>query len=254
MLTDTELERYSRQILLPELDLKGQELLRAAHVLVVGVGGLGSPVAIYLAAAGVGELTLMDPDRVDLSNLQRQPIHSTATVGQLKVLSAKEHLQQLNPLVRVNGIAESFASEAGAAKLGSFSLIVDCTDNFAVRFALNRFSQQLSVPLVSGAAIRFDGQVSVYDPRIATSPCYRCWHDEQGPEDHSCVNNGVLAPLVGLVGSVQASEAIKVITGVGESLVGRLLLIDALSMNFRTLQLHKDLNCSVCGKAEHPAG
>ena len=247
MLTDEELERYSRQLLLPELDLEGQAKLRGSHVLVVGMGGLGSPVATYLATAGVGELTLLDPDTVDLSNLQRQPLHTSAAVGQLKVDSAAERLQQLNPLVKINALAEPFAPELLATLAKPLQVIVDCTDNFSVRFALNRYSQQQRIPLVSGAAIRFDGQVSVFDPRQADSPCYHCLYDEQTKEDRSCANNGVLAPVVGIVGSVQATEALKLITGVGGPLIGRLLLIDALNMEFRTLSIGKKLSCPVCG-------
>lgn len=247
MMTDDELLRYSRQILLPELDVAGQEKLRAATALIVGAGGLGSPVVLYLAAAGIGRLILVDHDVVDLSNLQRQIAHRTDTIGQAKVMSAATMARQLNPHCEVTTVAEQLAAGNVDQWLPQADVIVDCSDNFAVRFLLNRASVQHRIPLVSGAAIRMDGQLSVYDPRQADSPCYRCLYDETGNEDLRCVSNGVLAPIVGIVGSIQATETIKVLTGMGTPLVGRLLLLDGLRMQFREIRLNKNKSCPVCG-------
>lgn len=247
MMTDDELLRYSRQILLPQLDVAGQEKLRAATALIVGLGGLGSPVALYLAAAGVGRLILVDHDRVDLGNLQRQIVHDTPSVGLEKVASAAARVRQLNPHCQVVTVAEKLEAGNGERWVQQAQVIVDCSDNFAVRFLLNRLSVQQQVPLVSGAAIRLDGQLAVYDPRDAASPCYRCLYDETGEDDLRCVNNGVLAPVVGIVGSIQATEALKVLAGLGTPLVGRLLVLDALRMQFREIRLKKNPGCPVCG-------
>lgn len=247
MMTDDELLRYSRQIMLPQLDVAGQEKLRAATVLVVGLGGLGSPVALYLAAAGVGRLLLVDHDVVDLSNLQRQIIHQTESIGASKVESAAAHVRRLNPHVDVQVVAEKLTGQNADHWVGQADVILDCSDNFAVRFLLNRLSVQHLVPLVSGAAIQFEGQLSVYDPGRDESPCYRCLYDETGEEDLRCSRNGVLAPIVGIVGSIQATEAIKLLTGVGSPLVGRLLLLDGLRMQFREIRLKKNDQCPVCG-------
>ena len=246
MLTEDELLRYSRQIMLPQVDIAGQEKLREATVLVVGVGGLGSPVAMYLAAAGVGKLVLVDQDQVDLSNLQRQIIHTTERIGVDKVESARATLDQLNSACEVETIAAQFCAENGDALVASCQVIVDCSDNFAVRFLLNRLSVQYQVPLVSGAAIRMEGQISVYDPGLSSSPCYHCLYQETGEEDQRCTTNGVLAPVVGVVGSIQATEAIKLIAGIGDTLVGRLLLVDFLTVEFRSIRLKKDAACPVC--------
>ncbi|MCP5017816.1 MAG: molybdopterin-synthase adenylyltransferase MoeB [Ketobacter sp.] len=247
MLKDEELLRYSRQIMLPELDIAGQEKLRSATVLVVGVGGLGSPVAMYLAAAGVGKLILVDHDQVDLSNLQRQIAHTTDRIGENKVASAQRTLQSLNPHCDVVALPVKLDEQNAAEWVSGCQVVVDCSDNFAVRFLLNRLSVKYRVPLVSGAAIRLDGQVSVYDPRNAASPCYRCLFDETGEEDLRCTTNGVLAPLVGLVGSIQATETIKVLCGLGQPLTGKLLIVDALTMQFRSVKLKKNPACEVCG-------
>lgn len=247
MLTDDELLRYSRQIMLPELDIAGQETLQASTALIVGLGGLGSPVAMYLAAAGVGRLILVDHDQVDVSNLQRQIAHGTDSVGEHKVVSAANTLQRLNPLCQVEAISHKLDSDNGLALVARCDVVVDCSDNFQVRFLLNRLSVAHRVPLVSGAAIRMDGQVSVYDPRRDDSPCYRCLFDETGTDDLRCTSNGVLAPLVGLVGSIQATETLKVLCGFGDPLVGRLLIIDALSMQFRNVKLKRNSACPVCG-------
>jgi len=246
MMTDDELLRYSRQILLPELDVAGQEKLRASTALIVGAGGLGSPVILYLAAAGVGRLILVDHDVVDLSNLQRQIVHRTDSIGQSKVMSAATMARQLNPHCEVIAVAEQLDASNVEQWVPQADVIVDCSDNFAVRFLLNRASVQHRVPLVSGAAIRMDGQLSVYDPRQPDSPCYRCLYDETGNEDLRCVSNGVLAPIVGIVGSIQATETIKVLTGMGTPLVGRLLLLDGLRMQFREIRLNKNKSCPVC--------
>lgn len=246
MLTDEELLRYSRQIMLPELDIAGQEKLQAAHVLVVGLGGLGSPVAMYLAAAGVGTLTLVDHDQVDLSNLQRQIAHTTDRIAMDKVASAALAISALNPHCQVEPLATRLTEDNADNLIAACDLIVDCSDNFSVRFLLNRVSVSLHKPLVSGAAIRLDGQVSVYDPRLDHSPCYRCLFEETGEEDRRCATNGVLAPVVGLIGSIQATEALKVITQVGEPLVGRLLILDALSMTMRNVKVKRNPECPVC--------
>lgn len=247
MMTDEELLRYSRQILLPQLDVDGQEKLRAATVLIVGLGGLGSPVSLYLAAAGVGRLIMVDHDTVDLSNLQRQIAHQTSSIGKAKVESAADSARRLNPHCDIVPVTDKLEDSNAQRWVEQADVIVDCSDNFAVRFLLNRLSVQCVVPLVSGAAIRLDGQLSVYDPRVADSPCYRCLYEETGEEDMRCVSNGVLAPIVGIVGSIQATEAIKVITGIGSTLVGRLLLLDGLRMQFREIRLNKNPDCPVCG-------
>lgn len=249
MMTDEELLRYSRQILLPQLDVDGQEKLRAATVLVMGLGGLGSPVSLYLAAAGVGRLILVDHDTVDLSNLQRQIVHETASVGRPKVESAAATLRRLNPHCEVIPVQQQLQDDNARPWVEQADVIVDCSDNFAVRFLLNRLSVQCRVPLVSGAAIRLDGQLSVYDPRNPQSPCYRCLYEETGEEDLRCVTNGVLAPIVGIVGAIQATEVIKLIAGFGAPLVGRLLLLDGQQMQFREIRLNKNPACPVCGHA-----
>jgi adenylyltransferase/sulfurtransferase len=245
-MNDEELLRYSRQIMLPHFDIEGQEKLLAAKVLIVGLGGLGCPVAMYLAAAGVGQLTLADDDNVDLSNLQRQIAHETASIGRNKAASAQDTLHALNPHTRITTIRERLAGEAMLKAVAASSAVVDCTDNFATRFALNKACVANRVPLVSGAAIRMEGQVSVFDSRIPESPCYHCLYEEGQDGDLSCSENGVIAPLTGIVGSIEAMECIKVLTGCGTSLSGRLLLIDAFSMQFREMRLQKNPDCPVC--------
>ncbi|HCB41031.1 MAG TPA: molybdopterin-synthase adenylyltransferase MoeB [Gammaproteobacteria bacterium] len=247
MLTDDELLRYSRQIMLPEVDIAGQEKLREATVLVVGLGGLGSPVVMYLAAAGVGKLVLVDHDQVDLSNLQRQIIHTTDRIGCDKVRSAQIAIAQLNPECQVQTITAQLGHENGETLVGDCQVIVDCSDNFQVRFLLNRLSVKHQLPLVSGAAIRMEGQVSVYDPKQPDSPCYRCLYQETGAEDQRCTSNGVLAHVVGVIGALQATETVKLIAGIGDSLVGRLVLVDFLTMEFRSIRLKQDATCPVCG-------
>jgi molybdopterin-synthase adenylyltransferase len=244
---DEQLLRYSRQIMLPEMDVQGQQKLLTARVLIIGMGGLGCPVAMYLAAAGVGHLTIVDDDQVDLSNLQRQIAHGQADIGRLKVDSAADTLAALNPEVAVTRVAGRLDEEMLEALLPEISLVIDACDNFQTRFMINRACVSHRVPLVSGAAIRMEGQVSVFDSRCAESPCYQCLYSGGDDEQASCSRNGVMAPLVGIVGAVQAMEAIKVLTGIGTTLQGRLLLLDARSMHWRELRLRRDPGCATCG-------
>jgi len=247
---DQQLLRYSRQIMLPEVDISGQQRLLDARVLIMGMGGLGSPIAIYLAAAGVGTLVLVDFDDVDLSNLQRQIIHTTATIGISKVASACQQIQALNPDVQVEQINSRLRGSELLEQMKMADVVVDATDNFAARFEINRASVMAATPLVSGAAIRMEGQVSVFNQN-QSAPCYRCLYKDEGELDMKCTENGVLAPVVGIIGSIQANEVIKVITGIGETLSGRLLILDAKSMDVRILKLGKDPQCPVCGETEH---
>lgn len=246
-LTDEELLRYSRQIMLPKFDIAGQLSLKNASVLIIGLGGLGSPASMYLSAAGVGRLILVDDDQVDLSNLQRQIVHTEQTVGQAKVESAKAHLSQLNPSVSYHTIAQRIEGEALKSLIDSVDLVLDCCDNFATRFEVNRYSVETQTPLVSAAAIRMEGQISVYDPRNDASPCYQCLYPEGSEQEMTCSESGVMSPLVGILGSMQAMEAIKVLSGLGESLIGKLLMLDAMSMQWRSLKLAKDPACTCCG-------
>ena len=250
MLSDEELLRYSRQILMPAFDVAGQRRLKAAHVLVVGAGGLGCPVALYLGAAGIGRLTLVDDDVVELANLQRQVAFIQDDLGQSKAEVLAARVRRINPGIEVRAHPVRLDGPALTEAVAAADLVVDCSDNFATRFALNRACVGARVPLVSGAAIRGEGQLSVFDVRLAHSPCYHCLYPEQGNEDLTCSEAGVIAPVVGLVGSAQAMEAIKVISGVGEPLVGRLLLIDALGTRFRELRVKRDPACGVCGDAQ----
>lgn len=244
---DQQLLRYSRHILLPEIGVEGQRKLLAAHALIVGIGGLGSPVALYLAASGVGTLTLCDNDVVDLTNLQRQILHRTPTIGLSKTASAQATLAEVNPEVRTIALAQRVDEAHLLELVARADVVLDCSDNFATRYALNRVCTQLGRPLVSGAATRFDGQVSVFDLRQADSPCYHCLYPEHTEaEETRCAVMGVFAPLVGIVGSLQAAEALKLLLGIGASLCGRLLLLDALHMEIRTLKLGKDPACTVC--------
>jgi len=246
---DEELLRYSRQIMLPEMDVAGQQALLDASVLIVGMGGLGSPAAMYLAAAGVGHLLLADDDTVDLSNLQRQIVHGQDSLGQPKVHSAAATLRRLNPHVRITPLQQRLTDAELDGLLPGVSLVLDACDNFSTRFALNAASVRHRVPLVSGAAIRMEGQVTVFDPRQASSPCYQCLYRQGDDEQASCARNGVMAPVVGIIGAVQAMEAIKLLAGVGEPLTGRLLLLDALTMQWRSLRLPRDPACPVCAGA-----
>lgn len=250
MLSDEQLLRYSRQIMLPEVEIDGQEAWLNASVLIVGLGGLGSPVAMYLAAAGVGELVLVDDDHVDLTNLQRQVIHTTDRIGEPKVESAKATLLAVNPDIKVTTRNTRLSDDEMAAAIAEVDLVVDCTDNFSTRFAINRACVTHKKPLVSGAAIRMEGQVAVYDPRNEDSPCYQCLYKQGDDEALTCSESGVLAPLVGIIGSVQAMEALKVLASVGTPLVGKLLLLDGKTMEWRSLKLRKDKACPVCSAAD----
>ena len=244
---DDQLLRYSRHILLPEIGVEGQERLLASHALIVGAGGLGSPASIYLAAAGVGRITLCDADRVDLTNLQRQIAHRTARVGQPKVVSARQTLHEINPGIEVDALEMRLDLQALLERVAACDVVLDCSDNFATRHAVNRACVAHGVPLVSGAAIRFDGQVSVFDLRSPDSPCYAClFAEEAQSEEMRCAVMGVFAPVTGMIGTVQAAEAIKLLAGAGTTLSGRLLLLDALSMEWRTMRLARDASCEVC--------
>lgn len=241
---DNQLLRYSRQIMLPAIGIEGQEKLLNSKVLIIGLGGLGSPAAIYLAAAGVGELILVDFDRVDLSNLQRQIIHSTEKIGIKKVDSAQERMLALNPECRIRTVDYKLDPKELSNLVAEADLVMDCSDNFATRFSINSTCVSNRTPLVSGAAIRMHGQVSLFTGQPG-DPCYRCLYGP-GDEEESCAESGVLAPVVGIIGSVQATEAIKHLTGAGSTLNGRVLLLDAMDMQWRTLQLKADPECPVC--------
>jgi molybdopterin/thiamine biosynthesis adenylyltransferase len=247
-MNDEQLLRYSRHILLPEIGIEGQEKLLAARVLVIGAGGLGSPVALYLASAGIGHLILCDDEVVDLTNLQRQIVHRNASIGRKKVDSARDTLGAINPQASVETVAERVDEKRLEALAARADVIVDGSDNFATRHAANRVCVRLRKPLVSGAAVRFDGQVAVFDLRAADSACYACLFPEQGEtEEMRCAVMGVFAPLTGIVGSIQAAETLKVLTGAGDTLNGRLLLLDALAMEVRTIRLARDPACAACG-------
>ncbi|MBF7730593.1 molybdopterin-synthase adenylyltransferase MoeB [Pseudomonas sp. N040] len=246
-LSDDDLLRYSRQILLPQIDIAGQLRLQQSAVLIVGLGGLGSPVALYLAAAGVGRLHLADFDRVDLSNLQRQIVHDASSLGQLKVQSAAQRLRLINPQLDLRLHEAALDADSLGAAVAAVDLVLDCSDNFSTREAVNAACVAAGKPLVSGAAIRLEGQLSVFDPRRADSPCYHCLYGHGGEAGLTCSEAGVVGPLVGLVGSLQALEALKLLAGFGEPLVGRLLLVDALTTRFRELRVKRDPACSVCG-------
>ena len=247
-MTDQQLLRYSRHILLPQIGIEGQEKLLAARALVVGAGGLGSPAAYYLASAGVGTLALADGDTVDLTNLQRQILHRVESVGRPKAESGRDTLAGINPECRVEAILERLGGERLEAEVAAASVVLDCSDNFATRHAINRACVKFAKPLVSGAAIRFDGQVAVFDSRRAEAPCYHCLFPEsEDVEEVRCAVMGVFAPLTGIVGTVQAAEALKLLIGCGQSLAGRLLLLDGLAMEWRSIAVPRDPGCSVCG-------
>ena len=250
MLSDQELLRYSRQVLLAQIDIDGQLRLKQSKALIVGLGGLGSPVALYLAAAGVGELHLADFDTVDLTNLQRQVIHDSASVGMSKVDSALQRLQAINPEVSLVAHRQALDEDSLAAAVAAVDLVLDCSDNFSTREAVNAACVAASKSLVSGAAIRLEGQLSVFDPRRDYSPCYHCLYGHGSEAELTCSEAGVIGPLVGLVGSLQALEAMKLLAGFGEPLVGRLLLIDALGTRIRELRVKRDPACTVCGKRD----
>lgn len=247
-MNDVQLLRYSRHILLPQVDIEGQEKLLASHTLIIGAGGLGSPVALYLAASGVGRITIADGDAVDLTNLQRQIAHQNSAIGTNKALSARRAMAALNPEILVNALHQRLA-EADLLRLtAEADIVIDASDNFATRHAINRACVTNKKPLVSGAAVRFDGQVAVFDLRDGNSPCYHCLFPEMdGADEVRCAENGVFSPLVGMIGTTQAAEALKLLMGIGQPLNGRLLLLDALAMEWRSIKLAKDRACTVCG-------
>jgi molybdopterin/thiamine biosynthesis adenylyltransferase len=259
-LDDDALLRYGRHILLDEIGVEGQRRLAASHALVVGAGGLGSPALLYLAAAGVGTITVADPDHVELSNLQRQIAHDMAQLGRAKVASAADRITAINPLVRVRTIDERLAGDRLDECVRAADVVLDCSDNFATRQAVNRACVSHARPLVSGAAIRFDGQLMVIDtrgrddpahPERADRPCYACvFAPEAAYEEVACATLGVFAPLLGIVGSVQATEALKLLLGIGPSLAGRLLMLEARAMQWRDFGIARRIDCSVCGSTE----
>ena len=246
-MTDADLLRYSRQILLPEFDIDGQERLRQSRVLIIGLGGLGSAVSMYLAAAGVGRLTLVDFDTVDLSNLQRQIVHRTRDIGRPKVESARDTLLALNPLIEVAAIPKILDDAELREQVRQVDVVVDACDNVPTRLAINAACVCAGVPLVTGAAIRLEGQVLVWRPG-GEGACYRCLYRDAEGNAETCAQTGVLAPVVGVIGSIQAVEVIKVLAGIGETLDGRLLLLDALRMEWRTMKVRRNPACPVCGK------
>jgi len=248
-MNDNQLLRYSRHILLPEIGVEGQEKFLASSALIIGAGGLGSPVALYLAAAGLGTITLADGDAVDLTNLQRQILHTTGSIGKPKAASGREALAKINPEVKVAPLQRRLEGEELDRLVAGASVVLDCSDNFATRHAVNRACVRHRRPLVSGAAVRFDGQVSVFDLRDDLSPCYQCLFPENGEfEEMRCAVMGIFAPLTGIIGAVQAAEALKLLAGAGDTLKGRLLILDALAMQWRTVKLAKDPSCAVCAK------
>lgn len=247
-MNDDQLLRYSRHILLDALGIEGQTRLLAAHALVIGAGGLGSPAALYLASAGMGKITLVDDDTVDFTNLQRQIMHTQARVGMAKAKSGQQAMAEINPDIEIVPLQQRLSGVALDEMVASADVVLDCSDNFATRHAINRACVHHKKPLVSGAAIRFDGQISVYDLSRDDAPCYHCLFPEgDDVEEVRCAVMGVFAPLTGIIGTMQAAEALKVVAGIGESLTGRLLLLDALSMEWNTIRFRKDSGCAVCG-------
>lgn len=246
-MNDDQLLRYNRHLMLPQIGFEGQQKLRDAHVLIIGLGGLGSPAALYLATAGIGKLTLVDDDEVELSNLQRQIIHRNQNIGEKKVVSAKSNLLAINDEVNIVTIDHRLDESSLAQQIQLADVVLDASDNFDTRFAVNRACVEQKKPLVSGAAIQFEGQISVFDSRDEHCPCYSCLYPEKGEENLTCSGNGILAPVVGIIGSMQALEAIKLICQIGKPLYGRLLLFDALLLQWRSMNFKKDPDCQVCG-------
>ena len=250
-MTDDQLLRYSRHILLDELGIEAQQNLLGAHALVIGAGGLGSPAAMYLAAAGVGTLTLVDGDTVELTNLQRQLLHTTESIGQPKVDSARLTLGRLNPDVIVNAVDKLADAALLDTLVPQAAVVLDCTDNFATRHALNPACVAHRVPLVSGSALRFDGQITTFDPRTPDSPCYGClFPPNQVFEEVACSTMGVFSPMVGIIGTMQAAEAIRILAGIGPTLVGRLMLLDGWRMQWNEIALDRQPDCPVCGASQ----
>lgn len=247
-MNDAQLLRYSRHILLDDLGIEGQEKLLSAHALVIGAGGLGSPVALYLGSAGVGRITLVDHDTVDATNLQRQIAHTLDRIGQPKAESARAAIATINPDPQVRAVLQRADAHLLDELLPTADVVLDCTDNFVTRHAINRACVRHGVPLVSGAAIRMDGQLSVYDPRQDNSPCYACvFPEDTGVEETRCATMGVFAPLVGIVGTLQAAEALKLLSGLGSRLIGQLMMIDGRDMAFNSIALPRNPHCTVCG-------
>lgn len=245
---DNQLLRYSRQILLRQIDIAGQEKLLGSRVLIIGLGGLGSPVAMYLAASGVGRLVIVDHDKVELTNLQRQIVHTTPAIGEDKTASAARQLTALNPEIEITAINRKLDEAELLEQVRVAQVVVDASDNFATRFAINRACVQAKRPLVSGAVVRFEGQVAVFRSDLPDGPCYRCLYADTNAPDEACAEFGVLAPAAGVIGSLQATETLKVLLGIGQTLAGRLLVLDLLNMEWRTLTLRKDPACPVCAK------
>jgi molybdopterin/thiamine biosynthesis adenylyltransferase len=247
-MNDDQLLRYSRHILLPQIGILGQEKLTRSRALIIGLGGLGSPVAMYLAASGIGELVLCDNDNVDLTNLQRQTIHNSETIGMSKVQSATKAISKINPEINVVSIQEYVDEERLQKLVKEVDIVIDASDNFSTRHAINQVCVTHKKPLVSGAAIRFNGQVSVFDLSHSASPCYHCLFSKDGSnEDMHCATMGVFSPLVGIIGCMQAAEAIKILLNIGKTLNGRLMLLDGLTMEWRSIKLNKDPKCAICG-------
>lgn len=249
MITEDEFIRYSSQLCLPQFGIESQEKLKNAHVMIVGMGGLGAPVAMYLAAAGIGKLTLVDHDRVEEYNLQRQIIHDNNSINVLKVESAKKRLQQLNTEVQIQAIPAEFTIKLAEEIAQSVSVIVDCTDNISTRRLINAISYECNIPLVSGSAVRFEGQVSVFNQTM-DSPCYLCLYPDNVEMNEYCWERGVLPPIVGIIGSIQATEVIKVLCQLGDTLDGYVLQFDACVMEWRKFRIKKRANCLICSKAK----
>ena len=243
---DQELLRYSKQIMLPQVDVEGQQKIMDSTVLIIGMGGLGSPTALYLAAAGVGHIVIADYDQVELSNLQRQIIHQTKDIGDDKVNSAKNKLTELNPEIKVTIANELIHTDNLNELIKGVDIVLDGTDNFESRFEINKVCVENKKPLISAAVVRFEGQVSVFEGHQKNLPCYQCLYSVEGEENESCIENGVLAPVAGLIGTIQALQAIKVILNLGDQLSGSLLLVDALDLSFRKVKISKDPKCPIC--------
>ena len=245
-MNDQELLRYSKQVMLPQIEIEGQQKIMDSTMLIIGMGGLGSPTALYLAASGVGHIIIADFDQVELSNLQRQIIHGTSDIGDDKVNSAKAKMLEINPNIKVTIANEIVHTDNLASLIKDVDIVLDGTDNFESRFEINKACVEFQKPLVSAAVIRLEGQISVFKGYEKDQPCYQCLYSEEGNENESCVQNGVLAPVAGLVGTIQALQAIKVLLGLGDQLCGKLLLIDGLDLSFRKVKIGKDLKCPIC--------
>ena len=245
-MNDQELLRYSKQVMLPQIEIEGQQKIMDSTMLIIGMGGLGSPTALYLAASGVGHIIIADFDQVELSNLQRQIIHGTSDIGDDKVNSAKAKMLEINPNIKVTIANEIVHNDNLASLIKDVDIVLDGTDNFESRFEINKACVEFQKPLVSAAVIRLEGQISVFKGYEKDQPCYQCLYSEEGNENESCVQNGVLAPVAGLVGTIQALQAIKVLLGLGDELCGTLLLVDGLDLSFRKVKIGKDLKCPIC--------